>query len=677
VNTVKLLLLLPLCLAAVSAAAPARKRIAPARDDAPFWTTSPTADAFEKIHRARLKAAQDAIDRLVAVKGRRTIENTLRPYDDAQIQLDAVGGQANLLQNVHPDAALRAAADRMSQEAQALASRLSLNRGVYDALSAVDLAGADGETKYYVEKTLRDFRLAGVSKDEATRRKIDALRDEIVLVGQEFNRNIRSNTRKVEVKAADLEGLPADYIARHVPDANGTIVLTTDYPDATPVFSYAASEDLRKRMYMEYGNRAFPANAAVLDKLVAKRHELANLLGFPTWADLITADKMVKSRKNAADFIDKIVGASASRAAADYEQILKRKRQDVPDATQVTAWESSYWSERVRKSEYDFDSQAVRPYLPYDRVKKGVLDLTSRLFGVTFKPAKGVPVWHPSVECWEMWDGTVLRGRFYFDMHPRKDKYSHAAAFPARTGVADRQIPETALVCNFPGGQEGEPGLMEHSDVVTFFHEFGHLLHSMFAGQHRWAGVGGFSTEMDFVEAPSQLLEEWTWDPAALATFALHYKTNEPIPAALVTRMKRAKEFGKGLGVRRQMVLAKLSLSAFDRPPAEVDFDRLARDLTSKYVPFPYVEGTHLQTAFGHLDGYSAAYYTYMWSLVIAKDLFSQFDKKDLLAPGTARRYRDTILVPGGSAPADVLVTNFLGRPFDFKSYQAWLDEKE
>jgi len=357
--------------------------------------------------------------------------------------------------------------------------------------------------------------------------------------------------------------------------------------------------------------------------------------------------------------------------------LLKRKQQDVPGAAVVNAWESAYYSELVRKASYDFDSQAVRPYFAFDRVKQGLFDVTGRLFGVSYKPVKDVPVWDPSVEAYEMWQNNALVGRFYLDMHPRANKYNHAAQFGLRTGVAGRQIPEAALVCNLPGGRPGDPGLMTHDDMVTFFHEFGHLVHALLAGHHQWIGIGGNNTEQDFVEAPSQMLEEWTWDPATLATFARHHQTNEPIPATLVKQMRRASEFGKALGVRTQMVYAKLSLSIYDRDPTQVDTTTMVKELMTKYRPFPFVEGTHFQTSFGHLDGYSAVYYTYMWSLVIAKDLFSQFDRANLLAAPVAYKYRDTILVPGGSKPAALLVRDFLGRPFDFKAWEDWLNREE
>ncbi len=579
---------------------------------------------------------------------------------------------------MHPDAAVRETAERVFQRVNTLNTQVSLNHGAYEAIRALDASGADAETKYYVERTLRDFRLAGVDKDDAARKRIQALRDDLVQIGQAFDRNIREDLRKVTAKGeAELEGMPRDFIARHKPDANGAITLTIDYPDSLPVFAYARNEDLRKRMFMEYNNRAFPKNIAVLDQMIAKRAELAGLVGYPDWADYITADKMVGSAKNASAFIERIVAASGPKAQAEYTQLLARKRQDVPGATAINGWERQYYSELVRKASYDFDSQSVRPYFPFDRVKQGLFEVTGRLFGLTYRPVKDVPVWDPSVEAYEMWQEGALVGRFYLDMHPRPNKYNHAAEFGIRTGVANRQIPEAALICNLPGGEAGDPGLMTHDDVVTFFHEFGHLVHALVAGRHQWVGIGGNNTEQDFVEAPSQMLEEWTWDPATLATFAKHYQTNEPIPAALVRQMRRASEFGKALTVRQQMVYARLSLSIYDRDPKSVDTTAMVKDLQTKLLPYPFVEGTHFQTSFGHLDGYSAVYYTYMWSLVIAKDLFSQFNQANLLAPAIAKKYRDTILVPGGSKPAAALVRDFLGRPFDFKAWEAWLNRDE
>jgi thimet oligopeptidase len=667
-----------LVLALVTTTAAPYDALAKGPSDAPFWTGKPDAATFLKGNEARIEMAKKSVAKMLAVKGKRTIENTLRPWDDASLYLDMAGSQASLIENVHPDSTLRTTAEELSQKVSAYATELSLDRRAYDALAAMDLTGADAETKFYVERELRDFRLAGVDKDDATRKKVKELRDELVKIGQEFDRNIRDDVRTITVKdAKELDGLPADYIANHKPDAAGVITLDINYPDYVPAMTYAKNDDLRHRFYMEYNNRAHPKNMDVLTRLITKRAELANLLGFSSWADYITANKMVGSAKNVREFIDKIVEASGRKANDDYNVLLARKRLDDPKAPTLNAWETGYYSELVRRSDYDFDSQSVRPYFPYDRVKQGVLDVTSTLFGVSFKRLADAPVWHPDVECWEMFEDGRLAGRFYLDMHPREDKFNHAAQFDVRTGLKDRQIPEAALICNFPGGKEGDPGLMEHGDVETFFHEFGHLIHTLFAGRHEWIGTGGIRTEHDFVEAPSQLLEEWVWDPAVLATFARHHETNEPIPASLVKKAKRASEFGKGLQVRRQMVYADLSLSYYNRDPKTVDLDGQMKDLVARYQPFPYVDGTHFQCAFGHLDGYSAVYYTYMWSLVIAKDMYSMFDRSNMLAPGIAKKYRDTVLAPGGSMPAAKLVENFLGRPFDFKAYETWLNEDE
>ena len=647
----------------------------PDTDNQPFWAGLPDAAAFEQAIDARLARARDLLARLVRVSGRRTVDNTLVPYDRLMRELDRAGGAAGLIQKVHPDTALRQAADRGDRKISTLLTEISLDRRVFDAITAMELEGADPVTRHYVGRLLRDFRLAGVDRDSATRARIQALREELVVIGQEFDRNIRDDVRTIEVAPGELEGLPPDFIAGHPPGPDGRIRVTTEYPDVFPIFAYARSDGLRRRLRTEFDNRAYPANMAVLDRLIARRHELARLLGFPSWADYALADKMVGSAGNASAFIDRVVTASGEAAEREYQVLLRRKRQDDPAATGIDRWEVAYLRELVRRSEYDFDSQKVRPYFPYRRVKQGVLDLSSRLFGVSFRRMKDPPVWHPSVEGWEMYESGRLTGRFYLDMHPRPGKFGHAAHFRIRTGTTDGALPESVLVCNFPGGAPDDPGLMDHGEVETFLHEFGHLMHSML-GRQRWNGVSGVRTEWDFVEAPSQMLEEWGWGHEVLAGFARHHETDEPIPAELVGQLERATRFGRALDVRTQMSYARISLSLYDRPPAEVDTDSIVNAVIRSYQPIPPTPGTHMQASFTHLNGYSAFYYTYMWSLVIAKDLFSRFDRADLLAAEPARRYRRLILEPGGSAPAASLVESFLGRPFSFEAWRQWLEEE-
>jgi thimet oligopeptidase len=663
--------------AAKAAAHPAAVAATTTYDNAPFYTGLPKGAAFEAIQQKRIARAKASIARMIAVRGARTLENTLAPYDDAARLIDMANSQSGLAAETNPDEATRKAAEKSSQAVSAYATELSLDRRVYDALAALDVSHTDAPTKHYVEHTLMEFRLAGVDKDSTTRAKIRALSDSLVGISQEFARNIREDHSSVTCTAAELEGLPQDFIDAHKPGADGKITITTEYPDYLPVMQYAKNDDLRKRLYMAFQNRAYPANLGVLDRMRARRHELATLVGFPDFADYVTADKMVGSAANAHAFIDRVVAASTEKQAREYDELLAAAKKLDPSATVVQFWQYPYVREQVRKEKYNFDSQSVRAYLPYDRVQAGVLDIMSRIFDVEFKRVPNAPVWHPSVECYEMWEKGKLAGRFYLDMHPRANKYKHAAQFNIRSGVEGKQIPEAALICNLSGGKKGDPGLCDMDDVDTFFHEFGHLMHNMFARHSRWYGINGISTEQDFVEAPSQMLEEWMKSPAVLASFGKHYQTGEPIPAELVKQMNRANGFGKGLDVRRQMVYAGLSLACYDKDPAGTSTTAMTADLVRKYQPFPFVDGTHFECSFGHLDNYSAVYYTYMWSLVIAKDLFSKFDKDHLLDRGVALDYRHKVLEPGSSKPAAQLVADFLGRPFDEGSWKKWLDSDD
>jgi len=640
----------------------------------PFWTGRPDSAGFRALADGELRTAQAALDRLLQAKGPRTIENTLEPYNEALLHADNASYEANLIESVHPDSTVRAVAEEETRTSNKFLSDLGLNRGVYDALSSLHLKNADANTRYAVERTLRDFRLSGVDKDEATRKKIAALREELVTIGQEFDKNIRNDSRTITVDgAADLDGLPEDYIKSHPAGADGKITIGIEYPDFFPVMSYAKSADLRKRLLKEFLNRAYPANIPVLDRLIAKRYELALLLGFKTWAEYSTRDKMIENDRNVASFIERLRGLTLKRAQEEYATYLKRKREDDPAATAVDQWDRRYYGELIRKRDYNFDAQQARPYFPFDEVKEGVLSSTAKMFGLSYKRIANADVWDPSVEAYEVWEDGKLIGRFYLDLHPRPGKYNHAANFGIRNGVAGVQIPEAALVCNFAGGKPGDPGLMEHTDVVTFFHEFGHLLHAVLGGHQRWEPISGITTEWDFVEAPSQMLEEWAWNPGVLHTFAKNYQSGDPIPAEMVDRMRRADWFGRATQIAYQTLYSAISLNYYNRPAKEVDTDLILRDLEPKYTPFPPMPDTHFQAAFGHLDGYSAIYYTYMWSLVISKDMFSKFDRSNLLDPTIARRYRDTVIGEGGSAPAKKLVRNFLGRDYDFRSFDEWL----
>jgi thimet oligopeptidase len=637
------------------------------------------ADAFLDECRAHIDAAKGLLEQILAAGAPYTVESTLERYNQLAIHLGNAGQKAALLSEVHPDPLFRATAEQCVKEVSSYQTEVSQNPALYAALSGVDVSRCDDVTRRMVAHTLRDFRRAGVDRDAKTRDRVRALSDAMTATGLEFDKNIREDARSVKLDPTQLTGLPDDYVAAHPPGPDGKVTITTDSPDFIPFRAYAEDAAARKALYVAVLNRGYPANDEVLRQLLAQRKDLATALGYEDWADYDTELRMIRTGQAARGFIDKISGAADERAHRDHAELLARKRKDHPGAESVEDWEKWFYAEKVKREKYAFDSQAVRPFFGFAQTLGGLLAITARMYGIEYRPARDAPRWHASVDVYDVIEDGQELGRIYLDLHPRDGKYKHAAQFSIASGIGagERvQLPEGALVCNFPDPKKGE-ALMSHEDVVTMFHEFGHLMHHIFAGKQRWALFSGVATEWDFVEAPSQMFEEWAWDPEVLATFAKHKDTKEPIPADLVRRMRRAQEFGKGSDARQQIFYAALSLGLHqERDPASIDFPSYTKEMQARYGLFPFVDGTHFCDNFGHLNGYGASYYTYTWSLVIAKDLLTAFETSGLMDPGTDRKYRDLVLAPGGSKDAAVLVRDFLGRDYDFGAYEAWLNEK-
>src|SRR6202140_5591208 len=565
----------------------------------PIWSTKPDVGAFEKIENQRLDAAQGSIDKIVAVKGPRTIDNTLANYDDAVWHIDAAMYFSSLMQAVHPDAAFRDRATAMTRKVSAAQTALSLNRSVYQAMAAVPVSQADPATQYYMRRQLLEFRLAGVDKNDATRARLKVLSDELTEEQSAFDRNINDGQKSIEVRdASELAGLPRDYIDNHKPDKDGVIHITTSYPDFIPAMNFAVSDALRRRLYMAFHTRAYPQNRDVLMKMLRTRYDIASSLGYKSWADYNAADKMIGNGAGIAEFIRDLDTAVRPVAEKEFQMLLAEKRKSDSQATTIGLHEKSYYQEQVRRSSFNFDSQSVRPYFPYVRVKQGILDTAATLFHVTFRQEIGVPAWDPSVETWLVIDTGKVIGRFYLDMHPRPGKFSHAEMMPLLDGVRGKQLPEGVLICNFPRPTAEDPGLMEYGDVQTFFHEFGHLMHTILGGQQPWAGISGISMESDFVEAPSQMLEEWIQSPQVLASFARHYKTGEPIPAELVARANRAAAFGSGFWVARQNSFSAISYDIYKTKPQDVNPDAIADRDTVKYTLFTPLPETPMWASF-------------------------------------------------------------------------------
>ncbi len=647
------------------------------RRQPPLWSSKPDIPAFERMENQRLAAAQKAIAQITGVAGSRTIANTLAPYDEANRQLNAAQYFSTVMEAVHPDAKFRDHATAMTRKVHAAATDLSLNREVYLALFKLDLADADTVTHYYVNRQLLEYRLGGVDRDDTTRARLKQLNDQLTSQQSAFDRNISDDQKTIQLTGSQgLDGLPKDFIDRHKPNQDGTITLSTDYADYYPSMKFAKSDALRRELMLAFQTRAYPKNRDVFMDILKSRYEIAQLLGYKSWADYDAADKMIGSGAGIADLIRHLNQSVRPTAAREFEMLLAEKRKANPAAIDVGMHEKSYYQELLRRAQFDFDSQSVRPYFPFAQVQQGILDTAATLFHVSFQRERNVPAWFPSVETWDVIDQGRIIGRFYLDMHSRPGKYTHDEMAPVLDGVFGKQLPEAVLICNFPNPSATDPGLMEYDDVEAFFHEFGHLMHMILGGQQPWAGISGISMEADFVEAPSQMLENWLRSPQVLASFARHYQTGEPIPAELVGRMNRAAAFGRASFVSLQNSHTALSYDVHKGAPQEVDLETIARDDDLKYADFTPLPGTREFASFGHLSGYSSRYYTYMFDLVIAQDFFSQFDSANLLTDSTAMRYRKTVLEPGGSMSANDLVKGFLGRPQNMGAFEKWLGQE-
>ncbi len=707
------------------------------RDELHIWSGLTGADEAKAWVEAHLAASRAELAALLAVEGARSVENTLVPYDRACWHLRMAGSQAGVMFMVHPLAAVRDAAQELQQAISAEGTALSLNREVYQALAAVDASAEDAATRYYLERALLGYRLSGVDKDDATRDRIRALADKMTMLSMSFSRTVQDDVRTVEVTDPnELLGLPEDYLARHgvrvvsersadpthddetvmngAPRlvaglvaglvADGPVVLTTDPPDMAPVMTYAASASLRRRMYLAYNGRAYPANRQVLLDLLAGREEMAGLLGFRSWADLATVDQMMGSAKSMRSFLGEVEAAARETAKREFAELEAFVRERDATALPLTLSDARFWEEQYRRTRFDFDSQSVRPYFAYEQVEAGILATAARLFRVRFERNHGAPVWDESVKAFDVYDEAASHpahaddeavvmngapafmapiGRIYLDMHPREGKSKWFSECSLVGGVLGRQVPEASLVCNFPQPSGDDPGLLQYSDVVTCFHEFGHLMHEVLGGRQRWSGQSGIATEGDFVEVPSQMLEEFFEDAELVRTFARHYQTGEPLPYDVFDRMVKASAHGRALSTLTQVMYATYSLNTHDLPAAELDLDALLREGYDRFSVYEFVEGNRMYAAFTHLVGYTSNYYTYLYDKVMALEFFAAFAPAEgatgsaaLLDSPTALRYRRAVLEPGGSKPARELVAEFLGREVSMEALREWIGKE-
>ncbi|MCL6251057.1 Zn-dependent oligopeptidase [Altererythrobacter sp. KTW20L] len=610
---------------------------------------------------------------LEAMSGPHRVETALKAYDDLTALTYYGAAEFYSFGQSMDTAEKRDAGRACYSRIDEIESRIGLSRPIYERLNAIDASGEDEVTRYYLGQILAGFERSGVNYDDERRGQIKALQDEMTAISTSFSTNFANARSVMRVLPAALAGMPADWLAARPAGVDGLVEISTDPTDLQAISAYAEDDALRETLLRLAYARAYPENSALLGELFTKRQQLAELLDRPDYATLNFENRMLTTPATVEAHMAELAEASGSAAQSDFA-ILQQALNEVRPGLALGLFNHSFARQRALQGNFDLDPQEVRQYFTYNNVRQGIFDLTQDLFAVQIRPWD-TPLWHPDVEAYEILENGQSIGRFYLDSHPREGKYQHANHITLRGGVAGESLPVSVLTMNLPRG-DYETGLMEHRQVETFLHEFGHLLHNILGGNQRWFGVSGVSTERDFVEAPSQMLEEWVYDYDTLARFARN-AAGEVIPRDLVDRMLAARRFGNGIHETTQLGYSNASLRFHQGAPADPSAEGISqayRDYANAYTLLQFPETTHMEATFSHLDGYSAGYYTYGWSRVIAADLFSRFEQAGLRDRDTAMAYRHLVLGRGGSKPAAELVEDFLGRAVNTDAFRATLE---
>jgi thimet oligopeptidase len=642
------------------------------RYDAPMLHDyrSVTAASVDEETDAAIAAADELVAGAVASADAPSFEATLLPLELAGARMTEAYGRGAFMGQAHPDAAVRDAGTEAEERINKWRVGLTFNRPLYEAvraLSATDEAASlDGERARLLEHWLRDFRRAGHELPGDARDELARLRNRLVELEVAFQRNLNEYRDGIDVTREELDGLPEAYVERLSPgELPGTYRVSLDYPEVNPFLEQARDRSRRQELFGKHWRRAVPSNRPLLEEALDVRQRIARLIGAPTWAHFAMEVKMVREPDRVAAFYDEIVPSVRATVPEEIEVLRAGLEADGHDGP-IQPWDWRYYDEQLRRNEYGVDTDRVSEYFSLEAVMDGMFALTGHVFGLEYRVVDETHAWHPSVRLYEIRDranGEHI-AHFYADLHPREGKFNHAAAFPLVIGHRAEDgsyvAPVSAILANFTPPSGDRPALLKHREVETLFHEFGHILH-MSLTRAEFARFSGAETEWDFVEAPSQIMEHWTWEPSVLGRFARHHATGEPIPEDLVTAMNRARWVDVGLAVATQVFYGTtdLALHASAETP---DIEATLRE-TYTVTGLPYPEDTFFLSGFGHLlGGYDAGYYGYLWAEVIGDDMFGRFTREGITSPEVGADYRRTILEPNGTLDGDELVRNFLGR---------------
>ncbi len=622
-------------------------------------------------------ATDDAIrraDELVAAAASAdppTFESTLERMEHALAVVAEGYGRGAFMGQVHPEAEVRDAGEACEERINKWRVGLAFREDLYRAVAAVardEGDGLEGERGRLLEHWMRDFRRAGQELEPEARAELERLRNRLVELEVAFQRNVNEARDWIELTRDELAGLPDDYVERLKPgEADGTYRVTLDYPELYPFMAQARDRARREELTRKNWNQAATVNRPLLAEAITLRQRIADLLGQPTWAHHAMELKMAARPERVREFYAELIPPLEGAAQRDLAQMATLAQRDGVDQIQI--WDWAYYDNEQSRDEYGVDQNAVSEYLPLDDAMRGMFELTGEVFGLSYEELPDARAWHPSVRLYAIHDRASgqLLAHFYTDLFPREGKYGHAAAFPLVVGHRGEDgeyvRPVNAIVANFTPPSADRPSLLRHGphgELETLFHEFGHILH-MSLTTAAYTRFSGADTEWDFVEAPSQIMEHWVWEPSVLGRFARHYRTGEPLPAELAAKLREARYINVGIRYARQVFFGTMDV-ALHTAGASPDLDaEIRRAFAVTHMPYP--DETFMLGAFGHLmGGYDAGYYGYLWAEVIGDDMFGRFMREGVTSPAVGAAYRRTILEPNGSRSADEMVREFLGR---------------
>ena len=633
-----------------------------------------TAANIEDASRISVEVAEEELAVLKS-HTERNFDNTIRAYDKIYNSISKIILPLDLIIEVDPREEIRDAAKKAQAELKDFFYKLDVDEELYGAISTFAESEAadklDAVGKRLLSKMLLGYERAGFGLDAEKRLEIKDLKSSIDRLATDYRGNVAAaSSNSIFISAGDTGGLDSAYLAARVTE-DGGYEIDVSYPSLVPFLKYSTSDSLRRELHMTYSRRAVPENIVILDSILFLRNKLAKILGYRSYAEYDFVDNMAKTPEIVWDFVNSLKESVKKKAEYDYQLLLDIKSDDIGHpATTIKMWETGYYSQKLKQQNYQLDEREVKQYFELNSVLNGLFEITQKVLGLKYSEVDSPNVWHPDVRMFNCYDSESdkLIGRFYLDLYPLENKYSHAAMFTITGGMAlenvGYEMPEAALVCNFPKRQGDEPALMFHGDVETFFHEFGHLLHCM-VSTSEFSYLGGpENVVLDFVEAPSQIYENWAWNKETLSLFAKHHETGEIIPDELLDKMLAAKYMNSGVGALRQLFYGTYALTVHDTyvPYGDQNTTQIGYDLRKEITGGEYVDGDQFEASFGHLIGYTAGYYGYMWSKVYAQDMWSVFEEKGPLNKEVGMQYRRKVLEPTGSGDALELVIDFLGR---------------